>query len=121
MKNIVDKLNKKINEFTFLDFSIYKYENQKLVIAVSEDFTYFHQFEIEFHNVHTINCNSFFSIETESNVISIINNVEMVDLNKKYNVEVGYNIFQIISDEGKEFFIIAESISFKDNIVKYSR
>ena len=120
MNSIINNINKKISEHIYFELSFFKLENNNLIIVGSEDLGYFHEIEIEFNNVFTIECNFSFRLETNKPIISlIIDNEEVFRINKKYGVTHGNYIFKIISEDNQEFYIISESISFRNNIVKY--
>jgi hypothetical protein len=117
---IVDKIYKKIQEFTYLDLYVYSYSNNTLVIAGSTDLYYFHNFEIRFKHVFAINCNFSLSINTSDESIKVLEKNELADsINLKHMVDIGNSIFQIITDEEDSFYIIAEEIELVDEVVRY--
>ncbi|WP_343673117.1 hypothetical protein [Chitinophaga sp.] len=119
-EDVIAVINKRVKEFIFLDASIYKYHDDGLTLALSEDFTYFHNFEIRFRNVFTVISNTSWSLETKNDFIRILeNSEESCHLNLKYGVVIGNSIFQLSTDEDKVFYIIAEDIELIDNVVRY--
>lgn len=118
-ENTLTLINQKVKEFTFLDFSIFEYRHNELVIAISTDFTYYHLFEIRFKNVFSVICNTRWSVDTQKDVIKVLDSVEAYDLNVKYGVEVGYSIFQLMNEDELKLYVIAESVEFNEQVVKY--
>lgn len=120
IKESVDKINNKASEFIFLELSIFHFDKDELIIAASEDFSYYHNFEIRFKNVFAIIGNVNWKVDTQESIIQVLeNNEDAYRLNMKYSVEIGNTIFQFITEENKLFYIIAESIEFVDKVVKY--
>lgn len=120
LKLIIDKINKRAQEFTYLDLYIYSYSKNTLVLAASTDLYYFHNFEIRFKNVFAVDSNFSWSANTKHEIITILeSNDKAQSLNLKYKVEIGNSIFQIITEEGDFFYIIAEDIELIDEVVKY--
>lgn len=121
MENTINKINITAREYLWLDFSIFSYKDGILIIAASKDFSYYHNFEIHFQNVFAIIGNMNWKMDTQKDIIRIINTTnEAVALNRKYKVEKGYNIFSFITEDGVTNYIVAEDISFKNEVVKYS-
>ncbi|PUZ28974.1 hypothetical protein DCC81_05750 [Chitinophaga parva] len=118
-ENTLTLINQKVKEFAFLDFSIFEYRHNELVIAISTDFTYYHLFEIRFKNVFSVICNTLWSVDTQKDVIKVVDSTEAYDLNVQYGVEVGYSIFQLMNEDELELYVIAESVEFRDHVVKY--
>ena len=89
-------------------------------IAASKDFFYHHNFEIQFENVFTIIGNIEWIVNTKETVIDIISeNKTAYDLNIQYCVEQGHTIFLLKSEDVIINYIIAENISFKNEVTKY--
>ncbi|PUZ22582.1 hypothetical protein DCC81_19275 [Chitinophaga parva] len=118
-ENTITLINQKVKEFTFLNFSIFEYHHNEFVIAISSDFTYYHLFEIRFKNVFSVICNTLWSVDTQKDVIKVLDFTEAYDLNVKYGVEVGYSIFQLMNEDELKLYIIAEHVEFTEHIVKY--
>jgi len=120
MNKIVSEINKSLSENIFYELSFFKLEKNNLIIVGSDDLAYFHNIEIEFSNVYSIECNYYFRIEPSKAVISLIeNDEEAISINKKYGVTQGNHVFKILSEDNQEFYIISESISFREKVVKY--
>lgn len=120
MNNIISEINRIISENIFYELSFLRLEKNNLIIVGSENLEYFHNIEIEFTNVYSIECNCCFRVEPSNIVISLVeSSEEAIAINEKYGVTQGNHIFKILSEDKQEFYIISESISFKENIVKY--
>jgi hypothetical protein len=120
MKEVIGKINNRVKESPFFDFSIFKFEKNNLIIAGGKDLTYYHEVEIEFIYVHTIIGNAEFKADTSRNVIEIIvDSDEAREINLKYGVIQGNTIFKLRSEDNLIFYIISETIEFRENIVKY--
>ena len=120
MKEVIDRINSRIRIAPFFDFSIFKFEKSNLTIAGSEDLTYYHEVEIEFIFVHTVICNTEFKADTSKNLIELIEDPnETKEINLKYSVVQGNNIFKLNSKDNEPFYIISESIEFREQVVKY--
>ena len=121
MNNIVKEINEISREYPYLEFKILSFEKGLLIIAASEDFCYYHNFELHFEDVFSIIGNFNWTIDTKIDFLQIItsNNIGRA-LNKKYKVEIGYNIFSFAAEYEITNYIVAQSILLKNNIVKYS-
>ncbi|SFW81976.1 hypothetical protein [Chitinophaga sancti] len=120
IQDIVDKINSKVIEFPFLELSLLSFRDKELIIAASEDFSYFHNFEMRFKNVFTIIGNIDWKADTNKLLIQVIEGTEeAINLNKKYRVEIGFTVFKLNNEEGDFFYIIAENIELVDKVVKY--
>ncbi len=121
MENTVNKINNIASEYIFLEFSIFSYKSGILIIAASEDFSYYHNFEIHFENVFAIIGNVNWKVDTQKDIIKIISTTnEGITLNKKYKIEKGFSIFRFVSEDELINYIVAENISFKNEVVKYN-
>ena len=119
MNEIIDKINRRVKDFKYLEFSIFSYSGHQLTIVGSQDILYYSSFEINFHNVFAIMCKSDWKADTTNDCITILNTgEEFHDFNLKYGVEVGFSIFKIISEDGELFFVIAEGISFVERVTR---
>ena len=120
MQGVIDDINKTVTKYLFLEFSVVSYNNGELIIGGSEDFCYYHNFEIIFKNVFTINGNLEWKVNAQNMAVEILKeSTEAIELNKKYRVEQGYTIFKFTSEENLNIYVIAEDIVFKNEIVKY--
>ena len=120
MNTIVLNINNIARQYLYFELSFWQYHDTNLIIAGSEDFSYFHQLEITFYEVFAIICNSNFKIDTTKDFIFEINDEkEQYELNIKYRVIQGNKIFKLISEDNELFYIIAKDISFTNEVVKY--
>jgi hypothetical protein len=120
MKEVIKKINETIYNYHFLELSFFKLDKNNLIIVGGEDLMYFHEIEIEFVNIHTIESNYNFKIDTNKASFFLIENCdESIFMNKKYGVLKGNNIFKFISEDNQSFYIVSESILFRKKIVKY--
>ena len=120
MKEILKKINETISEYHYLELSFFKLDKNNLIIVGGEDLMYFHEIEIEFVNIHTINSNYNFKIDTNKESFFLIENCdETISINKKYGVLKGNSIFKFISEDNQSFYIVSESVLFRKKIVKY--
>ena len=120
MKEILKKINETISEYHYLELSFFKLDKNNLIIVGGEDLMYFHEIEIEFVNIHTINSNYNFKIDTNKESFFLIENCdETISINKKYGVLKGNSIFKFISEDNQSFYIVSESVFFRKKIVKY--
>jgi hypothetical protein len=107
MKEIINRINDRVKKAPFFDFSILKFEKDNLIIAGSEDLTYYHEVEIEFISVYTVICNTAFKADTSRNVIEIIEDSdEAKEINLKYGVVQGNNVFKLYSEDSEFFYIV---------------
>lgn len=114
MEDVLKHINQKSKEFIFLDFTIFKYKKNDLIIAGSDDLTYFHKFEIHFKNLYAVICNASWSVDTKVDVVQIVEGMEAYNLNVRHKVEAGNIIFQLNNGDGLPFYVIAERIEFLD-------
>lgn len=124
MSNIektIQTINDKVKSFVFLDAKIYSYSGNQLILGLGQDLMYGHILEVHFQNVFTIICNMQWSLDTKYGMIGMVNQgtSEIVAINKKYGVEIGNYVFQLLTDENKVFYIMAEEIFFYEHTVKY--
>lgn len=116
MKEVIDRINDTVKKFPFFDFSIFKFEKDNLILAGSEDLTYYHEVEIEFVCVHTIICNTEFKADTSRNVIELVDDLDEVRaLNLKYDVIQGNKVFKLHSEDNV-FYIILRGLSLEKKL-----
>lgn len=121
MKEDIQALNETIQSYTFLDFYIYKMDQSNLVLAGSDDFSYYHNIEVHFINPFTVISNSFYSVDTTAPFMSLLEDEnELKKINLQYGIVIGNSIFKMISEEGEEFFIAAEKMLWFHKTVKYT-
>ena len=117
---ILDEINLEARKFLFLELSVVSFNGNTLIIAGSQDFTYYHNFEIHFHEPFTFLGNFTWKANTDENIISIIDStLDAVSLNKKFKIERGNNIFSFATNEGNSFYVAAERIEFNNRLTKY--
>ena len=75
--------------------------------------------EIKFENVFSVISNTYFRVNPEIKSFSILEGEEAQMLNIKYHVEKGNTIYKILTEDGDDFYIIAESCIFRKYTVKY--
>jgi hypothetical protein len=124
MNNIeetIQIINDKVKSFIFLDVKIHSYSGGQLILGLGQDLMYGHILEIHFQNVFTIMCNMQWSLDAKNGMIGLVNQgaSEIVAINKKYGVEIGNYVFQLLTDEDKVFYIVAEEIFFYERSAKY--
>lgn len=120
IQDVVNIINDKLVKFDFFEFSVLSYDKQNIVIAGSDDFMYYHNFEIHFHDVFAYIGNFDWQVNgNASALIEIVSGYEAIDLNTKYYVEIGNIIFKFNSKDGVSIYVIAKSISLNDMVVKY--
>ncbi|MBW8686993.1 hypothetical protein [Chitinophaga rhizophila] len=120
MHAIVQEVNRTIKEHRLLDVKLYSYSEDGLVLGLNENLTYSHKFEIRFKNVFAVDCVMAWTIETEKDLIRLIDvSEEAKVINMKYGVIKGNFVFELQGEDDKLFYIIAEEISFAEHVVKY--
>ena len=115
----VNEIDAIIRSNPFFDLYVYSYDTDKLIIAGSQDLTYYHTLEIIFEDVLFVS-GKFTKLSTDkkSPIISMPENSKF--LNIKYEIEQGYNLFRIsVEDLKNNFFVAAKSISFNNDTVYY--
>lgn len=117
--DLINEIKEDIKKFDFFEFSILSFDNDNLTIAGSEDFSYFHNVELKFHNVQAIACRTYFKVDTKSNFLSIADANEAFEVNTKYDVLIGNVIFKFQSEDGQLFYIAAKDLTFKIEVVRY--
>ena len=115
----MNEINSFISEFSFFEFSFFEFSNNSLTIVGSEDIGYYHLIEIKFENVFSVISNTYFRVNPEIKSFSILEGEEAQMLNIKYHVEKGNTIYKILTEDGDDFYIIAESCIFRKYTVKY--
>lgn len=118
--DVIKQINIEIKKYLHFEFNIFSYSNGKLMLVGSEDIVYYHNMEICFSGVFAIISNFQWRVDCKKEPLSVLNGVEAVELNKYYKVEVGNSIFKFENEDEINIYIIAESIEFNNNIVKYS-
>jgi len=120
MKEEIEAVNNVIKSYVFLDFYIYKMDRSNLILVGSQDFSYYHNIEIHFINVFSVISNTFYSVNTNIPFISLLEDAdELKEISLQYGIEIGNKVFKMISEEGKEFHIVAETIQLFHKTVKY--
>jgi hypothetical protein len=118
--NDLSSINSFIGGFSFFEFSFYEFSNNNLTIVGSEDIGYYHLIEIKFENVFSVISNTYFRVNPEVKSFSILEGEKAHMLNIKYHVERGNTAYKILTEDGEDFYIIAESCTFRKNTVKYN-
>src|SRR5689334_12910663 len=112
MENTVLEIDKIIRQNLFFDFYVLKYDGNSLIIAGSNDLSYYHTLEIIFEDVYFVS--AFFNgwhSNTTSKVFYIPENIN--ELNRNYGIEKGYQIFILKpEDHDSDIIIAAKRISF---------
>ncbi|AWA31042.1 hypothetical protein HYN48_13645 [Flavobacterium magnum] len=115
----VEKIDSLIRDNLFFDFHVFSYDTKKLILAGSENLTYYHTLEIIFEDVFFVS-GIFAQLKTDnkSTVFSIPEDQHL--LNLTYEIEQGYHLFTLKAEDFKSNFIIAaKSISFNTDTVYY--
>ncbi len=116
---IVEEIVEIISKIDFFEFEIYSIQKSLLTLAGSEDFSYYHDIEIYFEEIHTVILNNDFRINTKSKFIQIIDGTdEAFKINKNYKVLSGNSIFKITDEDGVVYYIAAKRISYSNVTVK---
>ncbi len=119
---IIDLINQKVNELKWLDCFVYKFQSNCLTIVGSEDFTYFHNFEILFREVHFYSgiFNWKWDFNENTKFIDLIEDINLeFQINKKFQVEQGNLLFKLANQDNLEILIGCKSVEFSDKITKY--
>jgi hypothetical protein len=122
LENELAKINEKANSFFHLELAVFSYSfpTRELIIAGSEDFAYYHNFEIKFRSVFSMIVNSDWIVNTAECIIELVTDLnELRAINLKYRVEIGNNIFKLKNEDNLDFYVIAESVELVDKVVKY--
>ena len=119
VSSIIDEINKKISSFSFFEFSIKSYQNGVLILVGSEDFSYYYNIEIHFHDVFTMISNLDWRVNTQGKAIDILDGPEAFELNKKYRVEAGNTIFVLFDEDLIQYYVIAKSINATYKVTPY--
>ena len=121
MKNIIDEINSVASTFMYLEFAVVSYKAENLIVAGSQDFLYYQNFEIEFENVFSIIGNLRWKANTKKAVLTICGLIEAHELNRKYRVEQGNTIFKFVDEDNIDIFFIARNIKFRNEVVKFDK
>ena len=125
LKEIVNQIDALIRQKRlWFDFHVLSYDGRKLIIAGSEDLTYYHQLEVIFEDVF------FFSgyfdewHSDTSQPVFILPNLETeLKLNLEYEIVAGNHLFIFkTEDHNNDVIISARKVSFNtDNVLYYFR
>lgn len=93
-----------------------------LVVAVSEDLSYYHTLEINFHNVDFSAIKQSFSVDPGVGLFKLITQEEMMRINKENGVTSGSQLFRLADEDGAMFYVAAERITIGyDTVLHYYR
>ncbi|MCF6404879.1 hypothetical protein L3C95_18410 [Chitinophaga filiformis] len=109
------------HERLWFDFTVFHYDGRKLIIAGSDDLTYYHQLEVIFEDVF------FFSgyfdgwkSETQEPVFILPDAETALALNIEYEIVEGYHLFIFKTEDYRNDVIIAAgNVSFNTDTVLY--
>lgn len=113
--DIVSLLNERVWTVSWLDFYIFSYEKNKLVIAGSDDFSYYHNVEIECYNPIYMKGNFEWTCDTTGELASV------GDAKKKLLFMNDDGIaLEVIADK---FFINFDTVFYyyRDNLIEGQR
>jgi hypothetical protein len=110
-----------IRKHTWFDFQVFSYDNTRLIIAGSEDLTYYHKLEVIFENVFFYSGVFFqWHSDTESTVFYMPGNEEANEMNRQFEIESGYQLFVFkTEDYQNDVIIAAEKVMFNTDTVFY--
>ena len=119
---ILELINQRVSQLKWVDSYVYKFESNSLTIVGSQDFCYYHNFEISFKDVHFYS--GVFSWKWDYDdakvFIEIIDDLtSKVQINQKFRVEQGNTLFKLNNTDGLEIFIGCRSVAFSNELVKY--
>jgi len=122
LKEIVNQIDAVIRrKRLWFDFHVYSYDGRKLIIAGSEDLTYYHQLEVIFEGI------SFFSgyfdewHSDTSKPVFILSSLDTESkLNLEYEILAGSHSFMFkTEDQITDVVITARKVSFNTDTVLY--
>ena len=121
MKEVVKSINDYCRTLSDLEFLIFSYVDNRLVIVGSTDLMYYHNFEIVFEDVYNISSNFNWKNKNSKEVIEILEGRSMIEVNLKFTIEAGNTIFKFNNDDDLNLLVVAKKVSFCKKLVKYYR
>jgi hypothetical protein len=104
----------------FFGMEIIKMTGVDLIIAGSNDFTYYHSLEIVFKDVFHIFVNAKWEVETKLPFLGLMNKEDAFDYNGKFKIEQGHSIFTLAAEDfDQPFCVVAKDIQFNEDTVFY--
>ena len=119
MKDILLNLNKIIHQYKWFDFELDSINKSNLVILGSTDFSYYHELEIVFEDLHFIQCPRNWSVDTTKEVFTMPNMTELKKINIGYELEVGYELLKIVTENNSPIYISARNITYLHKKIEY--
>ena len=113
--NEFDRINNAI-----ADFRIQSYDGINLMLIGSSDFSYYHQFELIFHEVSYISLPTDFSYP----IFRKASSTEYIQIENIINIDREETVYCIEAETSRSldklpFFIVARSVSLKEGMVYY--
>ncbi len=119
VNSIVEEINSIVESHFHFEIDIYSYIDGVLILAGSEDSSYYHTLEIRFKDVFAIIGTFSWHVDKRKKFLSIVDDTVELSMNRKYQVTVGNIIFKFTTEDDYDTYIIAEEISMEKKIVKY--
>lgn len=118
-KEMVSSINNFVKQFTFFEFSFYSYSNDRLIIAGSSDFLYYHNIEIHIINPFFVSSKSAWIVDTKELVIEELEGFELNEYNQKNKIEVGNYSLKFYDQDGLKFYFSFGGLEVVEKVVKY--
>ncbi|WP_042290962.1 hypothetical protein [Citrobacter sedlakii] len=109
-KNIIDEIKEHNWKESWLDFSFFLYERNRLIIAGSDDLSYYHNLEVIIDNPSYINGVMDWSCDLNEEFIKSSNYTEN---------NCNMSVLEFYSDSELKLKVIAEKISVNFDVVFY--
>jgi len=113
---IVNEINSLFPSSLWLDFSLFKYERDRLTVCASEDLCYYHSLEIHFKDVSYFQGPTDWHGTPERGLLKIVGGSDSVSDNNQDARPIG---FSFINDDDAEITVFASEIAFNTDTVFY--
>lgn len=115
-------VNQALSKMTWCDCQIVPGDFGSLVLAISDDLTYYHTMEVIFNGVCFSHIKHWFKVNPEAGLFQPMSLTKRYALNQEYHVEVGFRLFQLLDEDNLAHHVAAESISINhDSVLYYNR
>ncbi|MBO0940088.1 hypothetical protein J2I47_26325 [Fibrella sp. HMF5335] len=112
-------INQALSKMPWCDCQIIPGNYGSLVLAVSEDLTYFHTIEVIFNNVSFSKINHWFSVDPKKGLFQLLSEDERTLLNREFRIEMDFRLFKLIDEENVNYYVAAKSVSVNYDSVLY--
>jgi hypothetical protein len=119
MKDIIAEINLESRSFLYLGFSVLKMDKERLTIAASADFIYYHNFEIIFTGTYAIIGTLSWVLGMGDKCIELATEEEILKFKNDYWALSDLTVYKFNCQDTLPTYVIAKDITLVDKVVYY--